>query len=207
MVETKQVDRVHYEFARYMGKDRWNSVWHQLDEVSRLAPASVLEIGPGPGLFKVVARQFGLRVETLDLDSDLQPDHLGSATALPFADGAYDLVCAFQMLEHMPYEQTLKAFEEMVRVARRNVVISLPDAAKAWRYHVHLPRIGTFEWLWTKPFQRSRPHVFDGEHHWEINKRGYELARVISDLSARCKLTKTYRVQELAYHRFFVFER
>ena len=206
MNEKKQVEKNHYEFARYMNKGRWASVWHQLDEVIRLEPANVLEIGPGPGVFKQVAGLFGLTVETLDLDPDLKPDHVGSATAMPFADASYDVVCAFQMLEHLPYKTALQAFAEMVRVSRRHVVISLPDARPVWQYRYHVPKFGTRSLLFPRPILKQPEHVFDGEHHWEINKKGYDLAWVIKDFGRLCHLTRTYRVFENHYHRFFVFQ-
>ena len=137
----KQVETAHYQFDRYMSKWRWISVWHQLDEVQRLQPTTVLEIGPGPGLFKTVGSHFGITIETLDFDPDLNPDHVGSITAIPLANASYDVVCAFQVLEHLPYELSLKAMEEMARVTRRHVVISLPDARTVWRYQFHIPRI------------------------------------------------------------------
>lgn len=202
-----QVERSHYDFHRYVGKARWASLWHQLDEVLALAPREALELGPGPGVFKRVAGLFGVPVETLDLDPALQPDHVGSATALPFADGRYDLVCAFQMLEHLPYEQSLRAFEEMVRVARRHVVISLPDDRRYWRFSFHWPRRGNVDWLMPRPRLRPRPNRFDGEHYWEISQQGYSLEKVSADLAARCPLVKTYLVPELPNHRFFVFRR
>lgn len=207
MNEKKQVAKNHYEFARYMNKGRWASVWHQLDEVIRLEPANVLEIGPGPGVFKQVAGLFGLTVETLDLDPDLKPDHVGSATALPFADASYDVVCAFQMLEHLPYKTALLAFAEMVRVSRRHVVISLPDARMMWGYSFHVPKFGSRTILVPRPALKQPEHVFDGEHHWEINKQGYDYGRVDRDFDNLCTLVKSYRVFENPYHRFFVFKR
>jgi protein-L-isoaspartate O-methyltransferase len=74
----KQVDKSHYEFGKYVPKPRWASMWHQLDEVIKLNPERVLEIGPGPGLFKALAGAMGIHVETLDLDPDLKPDHAAS---------------------------------------------------------------------------------------------------------------------------------
>ena len=41
--------------------------------------------------------------------------------------------------------------------------------------------------------------------YWEIGKRGYGLARIVRDLSARMPLQRSYRVLENPYHRFFVF--
>ncbi|MDA3875549.1 MAG: class I SAM-dependent methyltransferase [Halothiobacillus sp.] len=202
----KQVDKSHYEFAKYVAKPRWNSLWHQLDEVMRLRPERVLEIGPGPGVFKAMAGLFGVPVETLDLDPELKPDHVGSATALPFADNSFDVVCAFQMLEHLPYEQALRAFAEMTRVSRHHIVISLPDAKRVWRYSGHIPKMGVLDWLLPRPFSRALTHEFDGEHHWEINKRDYSLVKVTQDLTRTATLLKTWRVPENPYHRFFVFE-
>jgi len=207
MTYEKQVEKDHYQFSRYMSKQRWCSVWHQFDEVQKLQSNRVLEVGPGPGLFKMVAATFGISVETLDFDPDLKPDHVGSATALPFSDGSYDVVCAFQMLEHLPYEAALQAFGEMARVSRRHVIISLPDARPVWRYQVHIPKFGPCDFLIPRPLFKAAAHEFDGEHYWELNKRGYPLSRVIDDLSKHMRLVKTYRVPEYFYHRFLTFEK
>lgn len=205
MNETKQVDKSHYEFQRYMGKARWNSVWHQLDEVIRLKPENVLEIGPGPGVFKHMAGLFGIKVETLDIDPELRPDHVGSATALPFDDNSYDVVCSFQVLEHLPYDVAVEAFKEMARVSRGHALISLPDAKPVWRYQFYIPKLGAYDWLLPRPFSRLKVHPYDREHFWEINKLGYSLDKVARDLGAVCTLKATYRVAENPYHRFFVF--
>lgn len=206
MSEKKQVDKTHYQFDRYMTKARWNSVWHQLDEVLQLKPETVLEIGPGSGVFKGVAALYGLKIETLDLDPELNPDYVGSATALPFSDNSYDVVCAFQILEHLPYEKSLHAFSEMARVSRHYVVISLPDARNAWRYMIHIPKYGSFDFF--IPFFKLKAYTdFNNyEHHWEINKIGYSLKKVVNDFSKYMDLIKSYRVKENLYHRFLVFK-
>lgn len=206
MTYGKQVDSSHYGFSSYMTKGRWASIWHQLHEVHKLAPRTVLEVGPGPGIFKAVALAFGIYVDTLDIDPDLKPDYVGSATAMPFPDGTYDAVCAFQMLEHFPYEVSLQAFRELVRVSRRNIIISLPDARIAWRFLAHVPLLGPRSFLINRPRLMAPVHEFDGEHYWEINKRGYPLSRVITDFSKEAELLLTYRVSENPYHRFFVFQ-
>lgn len=207
MNHKKQVDKTHYSFGNYMTKERWCSVWHQLDEIQNLKPERVLEIGPGPGLLKSVAATLGLKIETLDLDPELEPDHVGSATAMPFADESYDVVCAFQMLEHLPYEVSLQAWDEMVRVSKHHAVISLPDAQTVWRYQFHVPKVGSYDFLVPRPQLNAPVHELDPEHYWEINKRDYPLSRVIADFSKGIRLIKTYRVRENPYHRFFLFSR
>jgi hypothetical protein len=113
----KQVEASHYDFAGHMDNESWTNVWHQLDEVMRAKPLSVLEIGPGPGLFKAVAAVYGLRVETFDLDPDLKLNHLGNVLDMPFMRGQFDAVCTFHMLERLQYEKALEAAAEMGRVA------------------------------------------------------------------------------------------
>lgn len=203
----KQVDKSHYEFQQYMQKPRWSSVWYQLNEMAELRPQRVLEIGPGPGVFKTVAKLFGFHVETLDLDADLMPDHVGSATDIPLEDGSFDVVCAFQMLEHLPYEDALRALGEMVRISRRHVVISLPDCRRVWNYQLHVPMLGERFLSLPVPRMRAPVHRFDGEHYWELGKRGYPLERFVSDCRSLANLLRTYRVSDNPYHRFFVLER
>jgi len=183
-------------------------MWHQLDEVLSLSPQSVLEIGPGPGIFKAVATSLGVNVETVDLDPELNPDYVSSATELPFPDNHYDCVCAFQMLEHLPYNQSILAFKEMVRVAKKHIIISLPDAKRVWPYSFYIPKIGEKFFHIPKPRLLQKKHLFDGEHYWEINKKGYPLKKIFIDLKKNnVTLLKTYRVNEFSYHRFFVFQK
>jgi SAM-dependent methyltransferase len=208
-VREKQVDADHYRFSRYVSKNRWASIWHQLDEVLRTEPESVLEIGPGPGLFKVLAGLFGIRVETADIDPALRPDHLISGENLPFPDKSFDVACAFQVLEHVPYAVSLAVFAEMSRVAKRYVVISLPDARPTWFYSFRIPLVGQFTFLAPKPWTGPKEHTFDGEHYWEVNKKGFKLNKVCSDLATtgHLALVRTFRVDEFAFHRFFIFEK
>lgn len=204
MKPEKQVDKKHYQF-KYLSKAHWNSIWHQLAEVLKVAPNTALEIGVGTGVFKQVAGIFGVTVKTLDIAEDLSPDYVGSVTNLPFADNTYEVVCAFQVLEHMPYNQALKAFSEMARVSSKHIILSLPDAKPLWRYVFRLPKIGIIDCSIPKPFSRLQQHKFDGQHYWEINKINYPLERIISDFGGMARLQYTFRVKENPYHRFMVY--
>ena len=204
----KQVDKSHYQFSKYVTKKRWISIWHQVEEVIKLKPTTLLEIGIGSGVFKIIASFYNISAKTVDIDHELNPDYVASATELPLKNNSFDCVCAFQMLEHLPYEQSLIAFSEMVRVAKKNIVISLPDSRKLYPFSFYIPLIGT-RYIFIPRFRlKARVHIFYGQHYWEINKKGYPLKKIISDLSStHIKLNKTFRVIENLDHRFFVFEK
>jgi len=202
----KQVNRSHYEFSSYVQKSRWMSIWHQLDEVLQLKPDQVLEVGPGPGFFKAIAMSIGIKIVTLDLDPELDPDYVVSVFNMPFEDGSFDVVCAFQMLEHLPFEESVEAFNEMTRVARKAVIISLPDARKLWPVSFYVPKFGNLCFFVPKPQFLLPKHVFDGEHYWEINKRGFPLKKIVELFAIPgWELQKTFRVHENPYHRLFIF--
>src|SRR3546814_16354296 len=86
-------------------------------------------------------------------------------------DCSVDVICAFQVLEHMPFETSMQALEEMCRVARKAVVISLPDVETCWPSTVKIPRLGEIKFIIPQPFFSPRQHIFDGEHYW-ISEEG-----------------------------------
>jgi hypothetical protein len=53
-------------------------------------------------------------------------DTLASAERLPFRDECFDAVVSIDTLEHLPREIRTKAVTEMVRVARKRVVVAAP---------------------------------------------------------------------------------
>lgn len=203
----KQVDAPHYDFVAYVGKGRWNSYYHQIVETLSFKPASVLEIGLGPGIFRHLMGSMNIDCRAIDIAEDLHPDYVGSVHSLPFSDLAFDVVDCFQVLEHLPFEEFETALRELFRVARKGVVISLPDAGRTIKvaFPIHRNKVILLNDL----LSRKKIHVFKGEHYWEINKRGYELKKilgVIENVGAGFgyRLSRHYRVVENPHHHFFV---
>jgi ubiquinone/menaquinone biosynthesis C-methylase UbiE len=175
--------------------------------VSKLAPDRVLEIGPGPGVFKSAAAAIGIEVETVDVDRDLNPDIVASVLRLPFKDDSYDVVCAFQVLEHLRYDHALKALSEIIRVSKKDIIISLPNAQKLYYISAHIPFLGVRYIHLKSPFSKPKDHEFDGQHYWEINKKGYSLKKIISDLSKLAKIKHHFRSNLFSYHHFIILEK
>jgi len=100
-----------------------------------LTPTRILEIGVGEGevIQRVRARFPGVPAVGLDLpDPELAeywraaglPCCFGDATRLPFEDGAFDLVLAIEVLEHVPGPEA--ALAELARVGAGTLVASVP---------------------------------------------------------------------------------
>jgi SAM-dependent methyltransferase len=116
-----------------------------LDELfDGASPASVLDIGCGEGVLteKWARRLPESRVVGIDLDAPAlrseweqrrRPNlefRVQEASALPFGDGEFDLVCAIEVLEHLPDPES--TLHEMARVARHRLLVSVPREP-VWR--------------------------------------------------------------------------
>ena len=194
-----------YFLKQYDAKERFISYWHQIHEALKAKPTRLLEIGIGNGLVNQYLRGKGLKVTTLDLDYRLTPDITGSVLSLPISADAFDVIICCEVLEHLPYDKFTTALKELWRITSNLVILSVPDATTVYRIDIELPRLKPIRKLLAHPFPRAKPHVFDGEHYWEIGKKGYPLKKVEADIQkAGLRIAETYRIFELPYHRFFV---
>lgn len=199
---TPQVPKQQYFQPSYLSSGRFASYGCQLREVLGLRPVNVLEAGIGNGIVPYVLRKAGLKVTTLDLDASLEPDIVASVTDMPLPDSSFDLVGCFEVLEHIPYQQFEKALSEIHRLCRQWAVISIPDARPCLR--VPFPLVRPRQFLVELPFWPASDHKFDGEHYWEINRKGYPLKRIVNNMCAvGFHLEHTYRPWDIPCHRFF----
>ena len=202
---SKQVHKDHYSFLQYVDKNRWMSYYYQIKEILSLREVkSVLEIGPGASLIgDVLAQQRNQYIyKTLDIAEDLNPDFLGSTTDIPIEDNAFDVVVACQILEHIPYSIVPRALSEIARVSKKHVIISLPHSGPALSLQCKIPMIPQIEFVIKIPYPKK--HVFDGEHYWEIGRRGFSRRKVRSLLSNDFRIEKEYVPFENPRHRFYL---
>lgn len=126
-------------------REKMRAIHHIAPEVlgDGHAPARVLEIGGGrSGLARLLYPEAD--VVTLDVDFSLHGQGppgaasafvCGDARCLPFADGAFDAVTLFDVLEHVDDDRAAAA--EAVRVARPGGVILVSTPNADWRYPFH----------------------------------------------------------------------
>lgn len=84
------------------------------------------DVGCGRGEIVQALRAHGVRATGLDISRDAAPAAQANLTALPLKTGAVDLVLACEVLEHMPAQDLPRAVQELGRVARRWVVVTVP---------------------------------------------------------------------------------
>lgn len=200
---TKQVHKEAYEFLKYCYPDRWASYYYQLREIIELNPSSVLEIGTGDGVLKqYLTNNTKIIYQNLDIAEDLKPDILGSVEKIPLPDKSVDVVVAFEVLEHIPFDKFEQALAEIARVARKAVVISLPHFGPPITFSMKIPFLPEIRFAFKIPFLRK--HVFNGEHYWEVGKKGYPVREIRRIIKGHFSVEKDFIPFENQYHHFFV---
>ena len=189
---------------------RFCSYWTQIEEVLRVTPAgsSLLEIGKGTGVTSWYLENQGLRVMTADHSDEKRPTVLADVRQLPFSEGSFNTVVAFQILEHLEFDSFVPCLRELARVARDNVIVSIPNATSRIAVSASLPRIGSVRKVWDIPFTKRKSVLVKPFHHWEIGVEGYPLQRIRDCMAeAALDIEKEFRFVENPYHHFFVLQK
>jgi ubiquinone/menaquinone biosynthesis C-methylase UbiE len=203
-----QVAKKHYSFEKYFYPGRWMSYWYQTKEItSRDDIKSVLDVGPGQPFLRSVLSMHrpDIDYKSLDIADDLTPNIKGSVTAIPLPDNSRDLVCAFQVLEHLEFSDFEIALQEMKRVSSKYVFISLPHFGGSIEFQLRVPPFKRVRFAWRIP--RPITHVFNGQHHWEIGKKGYSPKSIRKIMEKHFVVIDEYVPFENQYHRFFIMKK
>ncbi len=199
----KQVNKDKYEFSKYCYPDRWASYYYQLREIVKQKPSSVLEIGIGDGVLKqYLLNNTDIKYQNLDIAEDLNHDIVGNVENIPIMNNSVDVVVAYEILEHLPFEKFEKAVSELKRVSKRVVIISLPHFGPPIKFLIKLPFLPEIRFAFKIPFPQK--HIFNGEHYWEIGKKGYSVRKIRSVLKKYFTIQREFIPFENQYHHFFV---
>ncbi|MBI3288607.1 MAG: methyltransferase domain-containing protein [Elusimicrobia bacterium] len=191
-----------YGFLKYDLFERWSSYWYQIRSVVLTEPNNVLLIGKGNGLVPDYLRQEGYRVDCADIQARLMPEILADVRKLSahVPAGSFDTVCAFQILEHLPYADFIASVLQMAVVSRRHVLISLPVAGIPLSFRL---RIKSHVLSFGRQFRLFRSRKISSHHQWEIGLKEHPLRKVLADLQAAVNVNKHYICPDNPYHYFF----
>lgn len=201
----------HYQ-RDYITGLRMHSYAEQVGLVHEATPETCLEVGPGPGIVTLALRQSGVAVTTLDVQPELAPTIVGDVRAIPAEDRSFDVAICGQVLEHLPWSDFPSAVDELRRVTRTRLVLSLPDLTRHVGVRTHLPVVGPRSFSVAPPAPRTdqawrTARFVELGHYWEIGLDGIRWTSVRDVLrSAGFRRVRTHRLTGLPWHRFFVAE-
>lgn len=202
----KQVNKDHYDFEKYSHEGRWVSYFHQLKEVLALKPESILEAGCGDKVFaSFIKNTTSIDYKSLDVAEDLHPDILGSLEKIPCPDNSFDVVCAFEVLEHIPFEKFENCLMEMKRVSKKYVCISVPHFGPSVEFLFKFPFISRIKAAFKIPYHPV--HAFNGEHYWEVGKKGFSPSVVRGVMAKHFSIKKEFVPFANQYHHFYILEK
>lgn len=207
----KQVEKEHYNFLSYLNKARWNSYYHQIEEVLKSDSKSVLIIGKGDGIVPNILGEQVEEIKIFDIAEDLQPDYLGNILELSnIVDKKFDSILCCQVLEHLPFDKFEQCISELSKVTNNQIVISLPQQNILFNIVFKIPKIHKIDInIYIPKFYKN--FVFEkdgnGEHYWELNVKNYPVNKIRKILKKYFILKNEYTVKENLYHRFFILEK
>lgn len=167
----------------------WRLYWRQQKLMEGLVRPEdrVLEIGVGTGFTASYLRSKGVHVTTLDIDADKQPDIVANVAQYDFPE-AYDAILAFEVFEHLPYDDFPPLLARLSTAAKSHLFLSLPRNRRlVTSVNVKLPKVKarTFQWKVRRGEIVEPYHVWELDHgdvtveslERELSRHGFEVAR------------------------------
>jgi len=174
-----------YVKVSYNRKKNFSSVWFQLNGILNLPKSKVykvLEVGPGIGLMKSLISNFEYDYHTFDIDETYNPSIQGNIVNMPCDDNSFDLICAFQVMQHIPSSELGIALSELHRVAKKYVFLSLPCNMSSFNLNLEFS---------------SRNRLI---HRFNFK---YSLFKIFTFFSFRDRDEKTLKDSDFCHHRHY----
>ena len=181
---TQVVDDVEYKYGAEWTKvleerHHWEFYWYQQKLMEGFVTAGqdqVLELGVGSGFAANYCRSRGLDVTTLDIDEEKKPDIVANVVTYDF-DRKYDHLMAFEILEHIPYDQFERIIRKIPEFINGYAFISLPRNERVvFNLNLRLPKFRPVSYQW----RILKKNITCKAHHWELDYGEYTNRRVES---------------------------
>jgi len=181
----------------------WRHYWFQQKIMERLVSSgdNVLEIGVGTGFTTNYLKSKGVKVTTLDIDVEKNPDIHNNVVTYDF-EQAFDHILAFEVFEHIPFEEVEKIMIKLASSCKKYLFISVPRNEQVWlRLEIWLPLLKQK----VIHFATRRMRIAVPYHYWEIDAKGISRKKFNRFLSkAGFKLIKQQKFWSFIYSVFKV---
>jgi 2-polyprenyl-3-methyl-5-hydroxy-6-metoxy-1,4-benzoquinol methylase len=204
-----QVNRGYYFTDDYLDEARFSGLYGQINLCKKLNfSGNILEIGPGPGLFSAIMKKIGYEIITIDFDQNIQMDIIGELPKLPLNSMTFDCVCAFEVLEHLPFESLNACFLEMARISKSLIIISVPNIKRINPKYKFIIDIKYKNFMFQKEILKSGQTKLTNpqEHFWELGINGINEDMIIREACKAGLVVLQNKFIKPWFH-FFVFHK
>ena len=212
MTEFKtQAKREDYFGRNYDTVERFISYYYQSYCVLQFKNIKkVLEVGIGNMTLTNYLRQHDLDVTTCDYGIDLKPDYVADIRNLPMGNNEFDASLAFEILEHIPFSDFEKGLNQLARVSRNYVIISVPNSTSyvEFKMKYSFPKLRRKKLYWKLQIPDFLTTQGEGNHYWELNRRGYPVNRIRNSIK-KCglEIIKEFEPELHNHHHFFIMKK
>lgn len=208
----QKIKKKQYTSKGYNNIFRFLSYQHQIELITITNPKKVLEIGVGNKFLSTTLKNLGYNVTTCDIDKKLNPNYVCDIRDMPFKDNTFDTVVAFEVLEHLPFSELENSLKEMQRVSKKFCIISVPYPCFNFNLAIKFPLLSTIFHSSIPNFSFRIPkfyqtHSFDGEHYWELGKKGHSKKIIRTYLNKLFHIEKESHPLMNPYHEFFLLKK
>ena len=207
-----QVSKDHYHYEFYDNVERFIDYYFQKNSIIKLNDKidKILEVGIGNKTLTNYLKEFGFSVTTCDFAKDLKPDKVADVRKLPFDDKEFDVSVGFEVLEHIPFSDFKVALNELARVSKKYVIISLPNSVSYFEFVLKfsLPKIRDKKLHFKIQLPNFLTRHSSYEHFWELNKKDWPISK-IRNIIKNCKLEiiDEFEPEMHITHHFFVMKK
>lgn len=185
-------------------EEHWRLYWSQqkLMDPYLNEGDSVLEIGVGSGFTANYLKSKGYDVTTIDIDEEKNADITANIVTYDF-EKTYDYISAFEVLEHIPFEEAKQVVKKVSEKCRKGFFLSVPQSEWIlFRGDFKIPLIGRKHIEITFPRRR----ILETNHFWEIGKYNISLQQLDDIFSSNGFLLKERFKRFSRYFMFFMRE-
>jgi len=186
-----------YDNEHYDHLPRFVSYYLQISEILKKHPDNILEIGIGTGFVSDYLKKRGIDTVSCDFNKSLNPDIVADIRKLKFKESSFDVITAFDVLEHIPYSDLEIALENLRKVTKKYVIISIPRPGIYINFLFRFRGIVKFFdrelinfFIKIPPFYKN--YKFDGIHYWEIGWKNFPVSKIKKDIKKKFSIEKTF---------------
>lgn len=159
----------------------WQLYWQQQNLLQNniLNTDEILEIGIGTKFTSNYLKSKGLNIQTIDIDPVKNPDIVADITTLNFSKYNFDVVLAFEIFEHIPYESFLKVLKNIKNSSVKKIFFSIPRNEKKWLdIKLKMSRLGEYSFR----INTIKNRITCENHLWEMDYKHYLKSKVENDI-------------------------